>query len=184
MSRPPRIKPTPKPIKRGANGKIEIFNVALALLLIFIIGFLYFQEFRGGQPETQIEQPQEYGVESNGQIYTYQAKILSVYDGDTFDAEIDLGFGVKVYQRLRAYGVNTPELRGDEKQEGLRVRNIVRGLILEKQVTLKTLKDKKGKFGRYLAVVYVGEMNLNSYLIKNNLAKENYYGSKITLEEF
>ncbi len=48
-------------------------------------------------------------------MYNYNAKITNVVDGDTFDFEIDLGFGITYKNRLRLYGVDTPEVRGSER---------------------------------------------------------------------
>ena len=42
-------------------------------------------------------------------MYEYKCKIRKVVDGDTVDAEIDLGFGVYMKQRVRLYGINTPD---------------------------------------------------------------------------
>ena len=51
-------------------------------------------------------------------MYTYSCKILRVVDGDTVDVDIDLGFGVwMVKQRIRLYGVDTPESRTRDKEE-------------------------------------------------------------------
>ncbi len=43
-------------------------------------------------------------------IYTYKAGLKRVVDGDTLDAHIDLGFGIRLSYRLRLRGVDTPEL--------------------------------------------------------------------------
>ena len=42
-------------------------------------------------------------------MYTYKAKLLRVVDGDTCDAQIDLGFDVSVKKRIRFAGLNAPE---------------------------------------------------------------------------
>jgi hypothetical protein len=45
-------------------------------------------------------------------MFEYQCKIVKVIDGDTADVDIDLGFGVWMKkQRIRFYGVDTPESR-------------------------------------------------------------------------
>jgi len=115
------------------------------------------------------------------ELYLYKAKIVGVYDGDTYTALVDLGFGITTQMKLRAFGIDTPEMRGDEKIEGKRVRDYVRNLILSKEVVIRTVKDKKGKYGRYLAEVFFkfytddnGEVhwvNLNQHLIERNDAK-------------
>jgi micrococcal nuclease len=50
-------------------------------------------------------------------LYTYKAKVLSVYDGDSLRLDIDLGFKVVMQnQRVRLLGIDTPEVRGEERE--------------------------------------------------------------------
>ena len=71
-------------------------------------------------------------------MYEYCAKVVSVYDGDTITVDIDLGFGIVLKkQKLRLLGINTPEVRGEEKILGKKVRDLVREKILDKVVTIK-----------------------------------------------
>lgn len=120
------------------------------------------------------------------ELYNYRAKIVSVYDGDTVRANIDLGFGIinngigGKGVKLRLYGIDTPELRGDNKEEGLKSRDRLRELILDKDVIIHTIKDKQGKYGRYLAIIWVknGEgvfFNANDKLVEEGLAEIKYY---------
>jgi hypothetical protein len=44
-------------------------------------------------------------------MHIYQAKIVEVIDGDTFDLMIDLGFNNFTKQRMRLYGIDAPEMR-------------------------------------------------------------------------
>lgn len=115
-------------------------------------------------------------IENNFE-YWYKAKVVSVYDGDTIRVKLDLGFGISTGgskgESLRLYGVNTPELRGAEKERGKMVRDELRKLIDGKDVTIQTLKDKTGKYGRYLAKVYtVAGICVNDWLIENGYAEE------------
>ena len=108
------------------------------------------------------------------QLFTYNAIITDVYDGDTFTADIDLGLGIwKKGVKLRLAYVDTPEIRGEEKVEGKKVRDHVRGLILNKTVAIQTFKDKTGKYGRLIADVYLTQdTTLSNYLIENNMAEK------------
>ena len=108
-------------------------------------------------------------------MYEYNAKIVKVYDGDTVTAEIDLGFKVKVTETIRLYGLNTPEVRGVERPDGLISRDRLRERIFEKDVVIKTMKDKKGKYGRYIAEIYLGDENINEWLITEGLAERKDY---------
>ena len=51
-------------------------------------------------------------------MYEYRCRIDRVVDGDTVDVDIDLGFGVWMKkQRIRLYGVDTPESRTRDAEE-------------------------------------------------------------------
>ena len=108
-------------------------------------------------------------------MYEYKAYVTKVYDGDTITCDIDLGFGVMLKkQKLRLYGLNTPEVRGPSKEEGIKVRDIVRSRILNTWITIKTIKGKRGKYGRWLTIVCEDgiEETLNDWLVKEGHAKE------------
>ena len=108
-------------------------------------------------------------------MYEYKAKVVKVYDGDTITALIDLGFGVTFKEKIRLYGINTPEIRGKERPDGLISRDRLRERILDKDVIIKTLKDKKGKYGRYIAEIYLEEENINEWLVSEGLAEKRDY---------
>ena len=51
-------------------------------------------------------------------MYEYNCKMVRVVDGDTVDVDIDLGFGVWMRnQRIRMYGIDTPESRTSDPIE-------------------------------------------------------------------
>ena len=87
-------------------------------------------------------------------IYQYRAHVASVYDGDTFRADVDLGFFTWIKnEQFRLARLNAPEVRGDERDQGLISRDRLRDLILDRDVIIET--EKKGKFGRYIAEVFL-----------------------------
>ncbi len=47
------------------------------------------------------------------------AVITNVVDGDTFDANVNLGYGITVNLRFRIFGINAPEVFGTEKEDGI-----------------------------------------------------------------
>ena len=73
--------------------------------------------------------------------------------------------------KLRLYGIDTPELRGSEREEGLKVRDILREMILDQEVIINTYKDKQGKYGRYLANIFLNGIDINEWLLDNGHAK-------------
>ena len=50
-------------------------------------------------------------------MYQYKAKLIRVVDGDTVDAMIDCGFSTFKKERIRLYGIDTPECRTRDKEE-------------------------------------------------------------------
>ena len=111
-------------------------------------------------------------------MYEYKALVTKVYDGDTITVDIELGFGVFLHkQSLRLAYINTPEVRGEEKEQGYISRDRVRELILGKEIVVKTQKDSKGKYGRWIAEVFYNdlEMSLNEQLINEGLAERYQY---------
>ena len=104
-------------------------------------------------------------------IYFYKAYVEKVYDGDTITCTIDCGFGLSMKtQKIRLYGINTPELRGAEKKAGIMARDRLRSKILHQNVLIETFKDKKGKYGRYLATIFLDSVNINEWLVQNGYA--------------
>ena len=106
-------------------------------------------------------------------IYVYNAHVTKVYDGDTITVDIDLGFGIIFRKQiLRLYGINTPEVRGAEREEGLKSRDWLRERILDKDIIIKTYRDKKGKYGRWLGQIWDKEDDLMAFSINDELVNE------------
>ena len=107
-------------------------------------------------------------------MYNYNAKLLRVVDGDTIDFMTDLGFGVFKKIRVRLHDIDTWEMRGENKEKGKAAKVFVEQFLSnQKNITIKTFKDKTGKYGRYLAKVFIndGSVNLGEELAKNGHRK-------------
>ena len=105
-------------------------------------------------------------------LYTYKARCISVYDGDSVTLDVDLGFNHwMLNQKIRLLGIDTPEIRGPERPEGLVSAERLRGLIEGKDVIMVSHRDRAGKFGRWLATIYANEINVNQLLIDEGLAE-------------
>lgn len=108
-------------------------------------------------------------------MYTYDATIIEVHDGDTFTFVIDLGFSITIKSKLRLYGINTPEVIGASKVKGIEARDYVRNLLLNKTVLIKVYKTDK--YGRYVADVFPFENNgniLKGQTLTQHLISKNY----------
>ena len=94
-------------------------------------------------------------------MFTYQAKLIDVIDGDTVDLLIDLGFGVHVKERCRLYGIDAPEMPTEAGRNAKsRLESLIGAATGELFVATRKMtrkpKEKTDKYGRYLAVLYDG----------------------------
>ncbi len=110
--------------------------------------------------------------------YIYRVKkVIKVVDGDTIDADIDLGFDISLTKRVRLSGVDTPESRTTdlkEKKLGLESKEWLKHkLEFAKDVLIKTeLPDSTEKYGRILGNLYANneELSLNQQMIDEGYA--------------
>ena len=124
-------------------------------------------------------------------LYKYKARILRVIDGDTVEAEIDLGLKIFTNQKIRLSQIDSPEVRGKDKEKGkAAAKHLVKLLVLYATnsksgrlrgecsvVYIVTIKDKTGKYGRYLAELWgVNEdgalVNINQQMIDDGHAEK------------
>lgn len=125
-------------------------------------------------------------------MYEYRCKIVKIIDGDTVDVDIDLGFGVWLKkERIRLYGIDTPESRTSDKEEkvyGLLAKEFLTNMLNDENgIVLKTKKDKTGKFGRILGELWrttnYADRSINQYLIDKHHAVEYLGQSKDNIAE-
>ena len=111
--------------------------------------------------------------EFKDRTYIYRAEVVKVIDGDTLDVRIDVGFDTHIYKRLRLLGVDTWELRGDEREKGLEAKYFVesRLKVSRNMIWVQTVMDGQGKYGRLLAWVWtetiLGPNMLNKALLEH-----------------
>ena len=121
-------------------------------------------------------------------MYEYKCKMVRVVDGDTVDVDIDLGFGVWLRkQRIRMYGIDTPESRTSDKVEkvyGKAATEFLKKWTNAGHLVLKTFKDGKGKYGRILGELwYEDTHNINQILVDNHHAVRYHGQSKEEIAE-
>ncbi len=116
--------------------------------------------------------------------YVYKIRsVHKVVDGDTIDADIDLGFNISLTKRIRLADVDTPESRTSntyEKKLGLEVKQwLKKNLDGKKEILIKTeLPDSTEKYGRILGRLYVDGVCLNDRMIEEGYAWEYDGGTK------
>lgn len=110
-------------------------------------------------------------------LYNYRAIVVGVFDGDSVTLDIDLGLGVwSKGQKCRLAGIDTPEIRGEERPEGLKAKQRLVELVLGKQVAISTERDRTGKYGRWLVTIWhLGDdgvwININELLLSEGHAE-------------
>jgi micrococcal nuclease len=123
---------------------------------------------------------------TNKDPYIYRIKsITKVVDGDTIDADIDLGFDISLTKRIRLAGIDSPESRTrdlEEKKLGLETKEWLKNrLQFAKDIIIKTeLPDSTEKYGRILGHLFINgeETSLNNQMITEGYAWEYDGGTK------
>lgn len=112
--------------------------------------------------------------------YTYRGWVEKIVDGDTIDVRLDVGFDTHIYKRLRLLGVDTWELRGDEKEKGQIAKEFVHTRLVnqaQREVYVQTKMDARGKYGRVLAWVWY--RSVGDYICLNEVLLQEGHGTPI-----
>ena len=114
-------------------------------------------------------------------------KVTKVVDGDTIDVILDMGFNILYKERVRLFGIDTPESRTrdlTEKKYGLKSKEFLKKTLSSaSHIVIKTYKgDEKGKFGRILGDIWCDGVSVNKLMYKVGHAVE-YYGQNKKLVE-
>tara|TARA_B100000900_G_scaffold414042_2_gene439551 strand:+ start:3303 stop:3653 length:351 start_codon:yes stop_codon:yes gene_type:complete len=115
-------------------------------------------------------------------MYTYNAKLERVVDGDTVDALVDLGFDTWKKVRIRLNGIDAWESRTrdlDEKKKGLAAKQYLVDQLESNDNKFVLVSHGVGKYGRCLGELFLelGGWSLNEMLITEGHATK-YYGGK------
>ena len=130
-------------------------------------------------------------------LFWYRAQCVKVVDGDTIELLFDLGMSQYRKERVRIYGINTPEIFGVKKdseeyakgmeakvfvEEFVNARDLesfIKKFMVGEDLLVQTIKDKTGKYGRYLANIFKFEgevlVKMADGLLTNGLAEEKSY---------
>ena len=99
--------------------------------------------------------------------------LVRVIDGDTVVLDVDLGFDIWARgQVIRLIGVDAPEVRGEEREQGLESKTWLEEQLEKGELTIKTIQDEKGKYGRWLGILMTGETNLNEKIVSEGFAEK------------
>ena len=111
-------------------------------------------------------------------MYTYQCNTIRVIDGNTVDANIDLGFNVTIRQRIKLYGVNVKDIRSNDettRQQAVASKQKLTEL-LGNEFVCETIVNKRGKAGRVMGKLSTitadgTSIGVNQQLIDNGFAE-------------
>jgi len=108
--------------------------------------------------------------------YLYPAKVERVIDGDIIIVDLHLGLSVILDdQYIRFYGIDAWETRGEERPQGLTAKQYVIDCLasaatVEIEIRPEWGSKGKGKYGRWLGVIYVDGEDLNEELVERGHA--------------
>ena len=87
--------------------------------------------------------------------YSRRAEIIRVVDGDTIECTIDLGLKIYKKTKIRIFGINCPETKGDSKPAGLVSKAFTKEwFATNKEFMVRTVNQgKEDSFGRLIAEV-------------------------------
>ena len=105
-------------------------------------------------------------------MHKYLALVTEILSEETLMIAVDLGFGVLKNQEFRLAGVDFSEFRSSQsKEKSILVKKTLTENLLNKEITLKSLKSEKS--GVYLAFIYFPgkETSYNDELIAAGLLK-------------
>ncbi len=119
-------------------------------------------------------------------LYTYKLTTVSVIDGDTIRADIDLGYGTFLKRRvIRLHGINAPEstktIKGAPNlklSEGIKSKEFVNSILQESDLILFKSLEKEDSFGRCLGIIYFKSRGENTIINLNELLITRGYSEK------
>jgi endonuclease YncB( thermonuclease family) len=125
------------------------------------------------------EKKLEINLSPNVELYIYKCKVIRVVDADTVDAELDLGFGIKMTQRFRINDYDAPETwkpRNEaEKIHGHEATERATELLMGKELYLKSSKVP-GIYGRYGGTIWLEDgRDFKEVMISEGYAKKENY---------
>ena len=120
-------------------------------------------------------------------MFEYSAKVVRIVDGDTLDAEIDIGFDVFVKKRIRFYGVDCWESRTrdlEEKKRGLAAKARVIELLEGNGNKFVLQSHELGKYGRVLgSIILDDDRDVCDILLEEGHAYAYHGGNKEAARE-
>ena len=106
----------------------------------------------------------------------YQARVDWIHDGDTVTVVDSAG----QKHKLRFYAIDAPELAQADGKESM--KNLM--LLLPKKEMVTVVVENKDRYGREVATVYRGDLNVNRQMIADGYAWHYKHYDKKFYEEY
>lgn len=103
-------------------------------------------------------------------MFEYSARLVRIVDADTVELDVDLGFRVSQRMVVRLAHIDAVERRDPRHKAALDwLRFQMSGSL---PLRIKTQKDSREKYGRYLAEVFYGEdtPSINAQMVEAGYA--------------
>jgi micrococcal nuclease len=100
------------------------------------------------------------------ELFNYSGKVAKVVDGDTVDVVLDLGFEVYKKVRCRLNGIDSPETN----TEAGKIAKTFLTTELPVDTPVKVASRLYDKYGRSVADIYKGDVNINQFMIDSGHA--------------
>ena len=109
-------------------------------------------------------------------MFKYRGIVVEVIDELNVRIAVDLGFNTVKYESFKLAAIDTSEVRRS-KETTDKVRAFISESLLNKEVTIKTLKPESGK---YIVFIYIDghQKSFNDELIENGSVKSYEKGLK------
>jgi len=153
--------------RRGKPGDYRV--ISFKGKPMYDLGFSCYKEVQGRQVPRK--------AAAGAVLYSYDAWIERVVDGDTVWAKIDLGFGFWVRQKLRLRGIDSPELG---TKEGERAKKFLSQKLPKpgsgRPVLMTTTRSDK--YDRYLADIFLPVRNAGASTADTPVIGAKYEGAR------
>lgn len=121
--------------------------------------------------------------------YLRRLSVVRVIDGDTIEADVDLGFGVTLRKQVfRLLGINAWETRGHDRKRGLLAKQALQDHVAGCDAMLETVAvpdgEQREKYGRWLAILWTpGGQCINRQMIDEGHAVEAWGADQLRAAE-
>ena len=96
----------------------------------------------------------------------FDGLVIQIIDGDTVEADINMGLGVIARSRVRFFGINTPEIN---TVPGILAKQFLETILPVASIARFEVRERD-KFGRLLAEIFFSNQNINRRMLDSGHA--------------